>query len=175
MLRRDLLKLLPPTLLGVAISPEQYLNLSTMVNTAWSSGAQSETISTVADLIIPRTDTPGAIDAGVPSFIEHIVKNIQSKVAEDRFYSGLERFEATCSDQFGTAFSNLSQADQERYLSEKIDAKDPFIKDLHALTLTAYFTSQQGMTEALVYDPIPMNYQPCVEVTESTKATASYY
>src|SRR5213594_3863557 len=36
-----------------------------------------ETVSRIADLIIPPTDTPGAVGAGVPQYIDYVLHNNQ--------------------------------------------------------------------------------------------------
>ena len=43
----------------------------------------------VAELIIPKTDTPGAIDAGVPAFIEVMLRDGYTKPVQDVFLAGL--------------------------------------------------------------------------------------
>jgi hypothetical protein len=46
---------------------------------------------------------------------------------------------------------------------------------LKKLAMTAYFSSEQGMTQALEYNPIPGKFTPCLTVTDQTKAEAMYY
>ena len=36
---------------------------------------QHDTVTAVVDIIVPRTDTPGAVDAGVPRFIDQMFKD----------------------------------------------------------------------------------------------------
>ncbi|HLZ46683.1 MAG TPA: gluconate 2-dehydrogenase subunit 3 family protein [Gemmatimonadales bacterium] len=71
--RRDLLLLFA----GTAAIPDQLLAIGRTVHKRVRAGAQrtfspheTETVATIAELIIPKTDTPGARDAGVPAFID---------------------------------------------------------------------------------------------------------
>src|SRR5688572_13917084 len=51
--------------------------------------AQDELVATVADLIIPATDTPGARDAGVNIFIDGMLTVVYTEAERERFLAGL--------------------------------------------------------------------------------------
>jgi hypothetical protein len=51
--------------------------------------AQRQIVSAVAEHIIPRTSTPGAIDAGVPAFIELMLKDCYKKPEHTSFLKGV--------------------------------------------------------------------------------------
>ena len=54
---------------------------------------QSIIVTQVADIIIPKTDTPGAKEAGVPAFIDLMLKDCYSKEDQDRFLAGIQSFD----------------------------------------------------------------------------------
>src|SRR5690242_7886088 len=56
--------------------------------------SQKQLVSRVADIIIPRTDTPGASDVGVPGFIDLMLGDVYAKRDRDRYLRGLAEFEA---------------------------------------------------------------------------------
>ena len=55
------------------------------------------------------------------------------------------------------------------------EGKDAFFIGIRQWTLVGYFTSEAGMTQALRYDPIPGQIEPCVEVNGDTRAEAQYF
>ena len=80
-------------------------------------------VAALVDLIIPRTDTPGAVDAHVVEFIDR--KLSLDEALKDRFLAGLRSFDGVLKD--GDAFSKL-------------------LKDL---TIDGYYTSKEGLTQEL--------------------------
>ena len=54
---------------------------------------QADVVAAVVDIIIPRTDTPGALDAGVPRFIAQMFRDVYSKAEQARYLGALAAFE----------------------------------------------------------------------------------
>lgn len=144
---------------------------------------QAQTIRAVADVIIPKTETPGAIDVGVPGFIDQMLKEVYSKEDQDRFIAGLTTFEEGAL-KAGDAFVDMDLEAQLVYLKsvhdpaveaqKKGELKErPFILMVKELTLLGFFTSEPGATQVLQYNPVPGAYQGCVPLAEVGKTWAT--
>src|SRR5689334_4795895 len=71
-------------------------------------------LSVLVDLIIPRTNTPGANDAGVPVWIDEA---LSADVAlRSRFRNGLNWLNAEARNRFRVPFTGLSEHDQASLL-----------------------------------------------------------
>ena len=140
---------------------------------------QASIITQVSDIIIPRTDTPGAKDVGVPSFIDQMLKEVYSKEDQDRFTQGLEAFNAEAQKAHGDDFSDLDEEDQAAFVKkmhdEAINAERsadtapprPFILMMKELTMLGFFTSEPGATQVLQYVPVPGAYKGCIPLSEA--------
>lgn len=73
---------------------------------------QREMMTRIVDMIIPRTDTPGAIDAGVPQFVEMIVSDWYHNGQRSFFFESLRVIDNHCLSSFGKVFLECSQAQQ---------------------------------------------------------------
>ena len=60
---------------------------------------QMSIVAAVAEIMIPRTDTPGAIDVGVPGFIDIMLKNVYAQQDRERYLAGLAEFDAAAHTQ----------------------------------------------------------------------------
>src|SRR5215468_3652153 len=73
---------------------------------AFLTAAETEWLKALVDTIIPRTDTPGAVDAGVPKFIDmRLAAN--PRLAED-FRIGMMKLESHAQSGFGVSFIGLT-------------------------------------------------------------------
>lgn len=139
---------------------------------------QAELVSELAEIIIPRTDTPGAKDAGVPGFIDKILKECYTKEDQDSYRAGLAEFDVAAKSLFGDSFVYLAPEKQLEFVKaqneaavkmskENPDATRPFILTTKELTLLGFFTSEPGATQVLQYEAVPGAYKGCIPLTEA--------
>ncbi len=141
-------------------------------------------IGDVAEAILPKTDSPGAKEAGVGTFIPVMVRDCYTPEDQEIFLQGLETIEKRSKSRFGGRFQTLSannrtqlvhEIDQEakHYQREKT-SEDPnhFFHLFKQLTLLGFFTSELGATKALRYVQIPGRYDGDYPYKKGDKAWA---
>ena len=130
---------------------------------------QLETVRLMADVILPATDTPGASDVGVPAFIDLMVDEWLNEEESAAFLNGLDSLDRTARDRFGSTFSAAAPEDRVTLVEEldqslttpvDPDAGPDFYRWMKRLTLTGYFTSEEGA--ALTgYRIVPGAFEGC--------------
>ncbi len=136
-------------------------------------------ISQVAEIIIPKTDTPGAKETGVPGFIDLMLKDVYSKEDQDAYLAGLTAFDEAAKKEYGDPFIELSADDQAAFVRKVHDEavkveketkpapKRPFILTTKELTMLGFFTSEAGATQVLQYVAVPGSYKGCIPLSEA--------
>lgn len=122
--------------------------------------ADYETISRITDLIIPPTDTPGAIAAGVPAYVDLVIarNTDQQLVVAD----GLRWLDSEADRLAGKKFVGLPEKQQLSILEPLCELADQpgsqprgrnvqFFALIKSLTADGYYTSQIGLTTELGY------------------------
>ncbi len=120
----------------------------------------------IADLIIPTTDTPGALAVNVHGFMDSYLAECVSKDDQKKFLDGLKKINSVAEDKFHKTFLACSHKQHIQLLTalEKNDmgftASDKdFFRQFKSLTLFGYYTSEIGATQELAYLRIPDGYQ----------------
>jgi gluconate 2-dehydrogenase gamma chain len=148
---------------------------------------QARTVGEVAEIIIPKTDTPGAKDAGVPAFIDSMLMEVYPQEDKDRFLAGLLEFEQQATKMYGDPFVDLDPGKQAEWVKkvhdtaigaykkadEETKKKKPFILMTKELTMLGFFTSEPGATKVLQYNPVPGAYHGCLPLAEVGKTWAT--
>lgn len=169
-----------PTVLGIlsGCSPKE---TTAEWKPAFLTTDQLSFVSEVAEIIIPRTDTPGAKDVGVPALIDQMLKDVFAKADQDRFVAGLTEFDAQARQQHGRGFLELERAQQTAFLTSVTETAmaaerahsgpppfpRPFVLLTREITLLGYFMSQPGATKVLQYNPMPGPFRGCVPLAEA--------
>ena len=139
---------------------------------------QYQTAKTMAELILPRTDTPGATDVGVADFIDLILTEWCDDSERERFLQGFADVDARSNALFSVDFTSSTPIQQSQILVDlgqqmgedtsrrsrratRFAPSPEFYPMFRRLTLTAYFTSEEGATKALNFEIIPDGYRGC--------------
>ena len=120
---------------------------------------QINIIATIADIIIPQTDTPSASQAGVHLYVDFYLHEFLSATKRDKFLLEL----AGLYEPF-PAFLSLQKSEQlavVQALDDQLNSENesPTYKKLKQLVFIGYYTSEVGATQALKYDPVPGPYK----------------
>jgi len=128
---------------------------------------QNETLIILSDLIIPATDTPGAKEALANRYID-LVLSAETSEVKGSFLNSLAYLDGESMRRFKAAFRYLSRDDQDDLLHElaypssgsewtgepdtKPDPGHAHFEALKERIMTAYYTSQIGLTKELGWD-----------------------
>jgi glucoside 3-dehydrogenase (cytochrome c) hitch-hiker subunit len=125
--------------------------------------AQYTLVGAVADIVIPRTDTPGATDAGVPLFIDQMFTAVYAKADQTRYLTAMAAFDKAG----GKPFMQLDDAQRKALVTKlhkealavpkggKVPPAADFVLMSKKLTMLGFFLSQPGCTQVLQYAPVP--------------------
>lgn len=148
---------------------------------------QGALVADIAEIIIPRTSTPGAKDVGVPAFIDTMLKDVYTQEDRDRYVTGLKAFDDAARTAHSKAFVDLSKSQQtelvKKFNDEAVatelaydprpnDLQRPFILMTKELTLLGFFCSEPGATQVLQYVAVPGGYQACIPVSQAGNGKA---
>jgi hypothetical protein len=154
---------------------------------------QRNIVAAVAEHIIPKTTTAGAIDAGVPAFIEMMLNDCYKKPEHVSFKKGVDnlakaKFLNQSSDA-QVAMLTLLEADTNElmrsYSVSKVKVGDnvdkdvlegaggvPFWRVMKELTLLGYYTSEKGIQASFVYEPVPGRFEVIFDMKPDQKSFA---
>ena len=194
--RRTALKNLTMSLGYTVAAPTIFNMLSSCtaeVNT-WSplflSSEEKHMVNQLADIILPASDTPGALDVNVPQFLDLMYHDIETKENQELFKKGASVFSEKFKSQFDLEVTKGNQEQFEIMLSSHFDISDEesatvfkeqrlpiekltnpqienralytFLISVRAYTLFGYFTSEKVGEAVLNYDPVPGTYISCM-------------
>lgn len=160
------------------------------------SPAQFAAFSAIADTIIPRTDTPGAAEVGVPRLFDGLLRNWAKPSRRVQLVGVIEAINsaAVASDKMG--FAALTPERRKAMLvefdsaalkagpprTEKLNAFEAMMAGppvmnpgwlrLKELVINLYYNTEVAMTRELVYEHVPGKFVPSLKVTPETRPFA---
>ncbi len=148
-------------------------------------------LSAVSDTLVPRTDTAGAVEAGVPAVIDSLLHNWASATTRAQLGDALRRIDAAARSQSGHGFARMERPARLALLrthdaaalrpapaggAQTIESMPagPAVRDasyarLKELIVALYYSSKAGLTQELPYVHAPGRWQPSIPVTKDTR------
>jgi gluconate 2-dehydrogenase gamma chain len=150
-------------------------------------------LSTVADTIVPRTHTPGAIDARVPAKLDALLVTWASPEHRVSITGALTTIDEMAKSNGGKGFAALTPERRKELLVAhdiaalkavprkealtgvealmgKAAVADPGYAKLKELIVILYYYSEEALTTELNYEHSPGGWTPSVKVTPETRA-----
>lgn len=111
------------------------------------SNAQFQYLSEVADIILPRSDTPGATDVGVPGFMDTLLTEYVLQSDRSEFVSGIDAMMVSSPQMTVDQASAVDLRAFSEPFPEDVEART--WRRLKEWTVVGYYTSAEGASAEL--------------------------
>jgi hypothetical protein len=132
-------------------------------------------LDAVCEAIIPKTDTPGGRDAGVPAAFDALMQGWASPERRRQFTALLDAFDAAAVAESGKALLSLPPEQQADVVAQYDAAKfrsDAVYAKFKELVVRLYYLSEAGATQELRFELVPGAWEPAMKITDHTRAWA---
>lgn len=192
--RRELLKMIAAATGTAFVSANAMayvtLPMKTINQTAFSKDDVAF-FNEVGEVIIPRTDTPGAKDVNVGYMMAVMVTDCYTPAQQATFKEGIASIKALAKSTYGKDFLLLNTDERTRLLATLNDEADVFNRKaklanddaekpmphgftlIKQLTLFTFFTSKEGANKVLRYVAIPGRYDGEMPYKKGDRAWAT--
>ncbi|OUW34721.1 MAG: hypothetical protein CBD39_03180 [Flavobacteriaceae bacterium TMED179] len=156
------------------------------------SNEQYDFITKLMDIIIPKTDTPGAIELNLNKFIDIYINEVWPSEIKMVFLLGLDKclithsksgieelkllldktfkIDKEISDKYDDLISDYQEQIELGYKAsiDKDILEYLFLKKLRDMTIMSFKINEYVAKNLLAYSPIPGDYKGCVDLQETT-------
>ncbi|MEP1444494.1 MAG: gluconate 2-dehydrogenase subunit 3 family protein [Paraglaciecola sp.] len=171
---------------GCSVSATKQLatqTVSASKNGELLSEQQMTVLYSICETILPRTDTPSAVEVGCHKFVPHQLQHCHSQQQQNDCIQVINAIDRLAEETFSKTFPLLQPQQQQQILlqiennqSATSIPKEHF-KFLKALIVFGYFTSEAGATQALNFQTVPGGFVGSIPADANTKSWGSraYY
>lgn len=144
---------------------------------AFLTSSEMQCLTEIADAILPRTDTPGAVDVGVPQTIDTLLATWASANTQGVYRNHIQTLQTELTKRgWGKSSASarskiLAAYDQEAFTQWRSTHAGYFA--LKSLIAQAYYMSEAGATEELQYEAVPGRWLPSAPIEEVGRVWAT--
>ena len=130
-------------------------------------------LAAVAGTMVPKTDTPGAVEVGVPAQFDALLGKWASAATRAQLVASLASIDAAAQTAHAKNFAALDTERRLNVLSaydKSVPQTDTGYGKLKELIVVLYFFTEPGATQELRYEHTPGVWEPSIPVTPETRA-----
>ena len=127
-------------------------------------------VTRISDLIIPRTETPGAVDANVPGYMDGLMTDWANNETKNAHRSALRQIKVELDRRASGNFLEASGSEAEQSLVSfdaaafEQDGDASGYKRVKGYVSQSYFATEDGATEELKWVAFPGRWDPSVKI-----------
>jgi hypothetical protein len=137
---------------------------------------QTQMIALIADTILPRSDTPGATDVGVPAWIDLVIAEYFSDARRAAFLGDLSAIDQLAVSTSGASLIGLKHHDLVKVMSsldaatgsQTLTPAQRGYVQLKELVIHGYFTSKPVQQDLLKVVIVPGRFDADVRITPAS-------
>jgi phage-related holin len=152
---------------------------TTSTTTSFYTAKEFELISRVADLIIPATETKGALGVGVPSLMDRLYSEWANANSQQTHRNHVEVLSKALDKLAKGDFLSLKEKQQTLALQnlDSIAFSDNAgelwaYREIKNTVARFYYLSEEGATKELRYEPVPGRWDGCIDMADVGKTWA---
>ena len=130
---------------------------------------EMRTLRLLVDLILPATDSPAASAADTHYFIDLAIPACANPLAQKTFRAGLKSLDSL---EHKPPEKQVAALKARAAKDMDLPYDESFFKILKDYTLTGYFLSEVGATQALAYERVPGGFQGDLPLQPGQRAWA---
>jgi hypothetical protein len=189
--RRDMIARVA-LLLGATALPAEAFAAPAKKAARFLAAPQFALLGAVTDTILPATDTPGALAAGVPARLDAMLRDWASAETRSAVLGALVRIDDAAKAAKGKGFVALAPADRAgglpahdaaalkaappppnapkpNFFTQAVFVADQGYLKLKDLAVNLYYYSETGSANELEYIHVPGQWQPSITLTPQSR------
>ncbi len=130
-------------------------------------------------IILPETDTPGALSLGIPQFIDKYLDQVSSDEERNHFTQQANKFQKQIELNSSKKIGELTKEDFQAIIEKNFDGTEnrdnayEFLSILRGQAVRAWKNSELIGENVLWYDPIPGKWKACRLLNEDGEGRLS--
>jgi hypothetical protein len=171
MTRRETLRNLVATTGALVALPswaQSWTKAEVIVHASTFTPSEQLLVTSIADTIIPASNSIGALSVGVDKFLLKLFDVCYEPETQENIKKQLASIDSTAQKEYSKSFTQCDQPIREKILltfDQSADATEKgFFKIMKSETIRGFNTSKEVMTNYLKYKSAPGHYYGCVDL-----------